>query len=313
MTPCALRLSNRSAHSHSHNLLAEQVLTHPFYPPLQPAAPATSSPHTLHAANATRCKRYTLQTRHAARYTRYTYTMPLPCLAAQPAICASCATQPASPYRPLPPPFGRCVSSRNPPPLRLTRYMLHTSHCYMHPITNFLTLSAHATLVQEYASAPRSPDRERGRHQRGHPRPPSSSSRPFKRSRSRSPPRAPSSKGQLSFPPPKYRARASSPPDKSSFHHGASTLGPSACAVCLGRHRHNIAQCNASLLWDGSGKPRCHRNSEGRLVTPAGQQLCSNWQRPDGCSASGHDSKHECSGCGKTDHGAQLCPRTQKE
>lgn len=168
-------------------------------------------------------------------------------------------------------------------------------------------------LKQDSSRSSRSPDRERGRHHRKQSRHFGPSSRPSRHSQSRSPPRASSSKAPPPFPLPKYRLRTSPSSGKMSFHAGASTLGPSACAVCLGRHRHNIAQCNSTTLWDGSDKPRCHRNSEGRLVNPAGQQLCSNWQRPDGCSASGHDSKHECSGCGKSDHGAQLCPRTQKE
>jgi hypothetical protein len=47
-------------------------------------------------------------------------------------------------------------------------------------------------------------------------------------------------------------------------------------------------------------------------LNPAGTVLCSDWQRVLGCSVTTHDSKHECSGCGKPTHGAQKCPRAQE-
>ena len=97
-----------------------------------------------------------------------------------------------------------------------------------------------------------------------------------------------------------------------SFPAGASSRGPSACAICLGRHRHEISKCCSETLWNGE-KARCHRNDQGRLVSPAGLIICSDWQRPNGCSTSGAGHRHECSGCGKNDHGAQECPRTQKD
>ncbi|TEB23453.1 hypothetical protein FA13DRAFT_1571991, partial [Coprinellus micaceus] len=49
-----------------------------------------------------------------------------------------------------------------------------------------------------------------------------------------------------------------------------------------------------------------------RLQDPNGKILCFDWQRAVGCKSTTHDSKHECSGCGEKDHGAQKCPRAQK-
>ncbi|KAJ6510709.1 hypothetical protein C8R45DRAFT_814654, partial [Mycena sanguinolenta] len=86
----------------------------------------------------------------------------------------------------------------------------------------------------------------------------------------------------------------------------------SACAICLGRHRHSIATCASECLWDNSGRTRCTRNGNGQIVTPENQILCVDWQRPDGCPSSSHDQRHECSGCGKKTHGAQACPRAEK-
>src|SRR5271154_5244951 len=67
-----------------------------------------------------------------------------------------------------------------------------------------------------------------------------------------------------------------------------------------------------SLFWDGS-KARCRKTDEGRLITPAGTTLCSDWNNRRGCSSSAHELRHECSGCGSKDHGAQKCPRAQKK
>ena len=89
----------------------------------------------------------------------------------------------------------------------------------------------------------------------------------------------------------------------------SSTL--SACTICLGRHRHDIFTCASSTLWDKS-TTHCYRNSDGCLVNPQGNILCSNWQRPNSCNSTTHYSRHECSGCGKKDHGAQRCPWGQK-
>ncbi|KAF6763338.1 hypothetical protein DFP72DRAFT_801537, partial [Ephemerocybe angulata] len=85
----------------------------------------------------------------------------------------------------------------------------------------------------------------------------------------------------------------------------------SACTLCLGRFPHNVYTCTSKTLWDGS-PARCRKNEKNRLQDPTGKILCSNWQTENGCSDSTHDDKHECSGCGKKDHGAQGCPRGEK-
>jgi hypothetical protein len=137
-------------------------------------------------------------------------------------------------------------------------------------------------------------------------------------SKSRSPARAP----PPGYPPPSYRPRAAytAPADSSttakhqSFQQGAgqTTKTLSVCAKCLGRHRHDITRCISEFTWDGE-RTQCHRNQNGRLINPNGSVLCSDWQHPAGCTSATHDARHECSGCGKTDHGAQQCPRAQKE
>ena len=99
---------------------------------------------------------------------------------------------------------------------------------------------------------------------------------------------------------------------KPYFCTGASTRVPSTCAICLGRYRHEIHRCSSDTLWSGE-KARCRRNEQGRLVNPGGTIVCSDWQRPSSCINLAASHCHECSGCGKNDHGAQDCPRTQKE
>ncbi|KAG1849573.1 hypothetical protein C8R48DRAFT_559474, partial [Suillus tomentosus] len=56
----------------------------------------------------------------------------------------------------------------------------------------------------------------------------------------------------------------------------------SACAMCLGRFVHNILQCSATELWDGSAA-HAQRAQDGRILNPAGLPLCFKWQRPGGC------------------------------
>ncbi|KAJ7467401.1 hypothetical protein B0H11DRAFT_1732815, partial [Mycena galericulata] len=86
--------------------------------------------------------------------------------------------------------------------------------------------------------------------------------------------------------------------------------GLSTCAVCLGRHRHNVAACKSTKLWNGSTPARAKRNSGDRLVNSQGDAICLNWQRSS-CD-SNHSSRHECSGCGSPNHGAQKCHLAQK-
>ncbi|TEB24861.1 hypothetical protein FA13DRAFT_1638192, partial [Coprinellus micaceus] len=84
------------------------------------------------------------------------------------------------------------------------------------------------------------------------------------------------------------------------------------CTICLGRHRHDIFQCSSKLLWDGTTPAYSRKVDNGHPQDPNGKVLCSDWQRPSGCKSTTHDTKHECSGCGEKDHGAQTCPRAQK-
>ena len=99
--------------------------------------------------------------------------------------------------------------------------------------------------------------------------------------------------------------------DQSFFQGGTAARGGSACAVCLGRHEHKYAKCSATKLWNG-GKTCVRRNEQGRLVTVDGLPICFSFQTPTGCSETTHPTRHTCSGCGKSGHGAQQCSLTQK-
>lgn len=83
------------------------------------------------------------------------------------------------------------------------------------------------------------------------------------------------------------------------------------CAICLGRGGHDVGACTKSKLWDGVTKAHCKRDDEGRVINPAGQVVCINFQRGRGCRQPGH--LHECSGCGGDDHGAAKCTLVQKD
>ncbi|XP_006461560.1 hypothetical protein AGABI2DRAFT_205353 [Agaricus bisporus var. bisporus H97] len=88
----------------------------------------------------------------------------------------------------------------------------------------------------------------------------------------------------------------------------------SVCPTCLGRNPHAVAHCKATRRWDGLDSNRCTRTDKGHLKDPDGTILCTDWQKPRSCSdtSAGHAPKHQCSGCGDRDHGAQGCPRAQK-
>ena len=83
------------------------------------------------------------------------------------------------------------------------------------------------------------------------------------------------------------------------------------CAVCLGCHDHSFAKCKEPKLWDGSANAS-RKGEQGVLVAANGLPLCFNWQIPRGCNSVSHPDRHRCSGCGRTDHGAQGCSRAQK-
>ncbi|KAF9780756.1 hypothetical protein BJ322DRAFT_982733, partial [Thelephora terrestris] len=66
------------------------------------------------------------------------------------------------------------------------------------------------------------------------------------------------------------------------------------CHICLGRHPHPAAKCQATELWSG-GKARCSRASNGRIINGRGSVLCTDWQRPTGCTDPSGKHLHECS------------------
>ena len=152
--------------------------------------------------------------------------------------------------------------------------------------------------------------RASGRRYRGRSRSPPRADPPRRRRRSRSPLQRHGS------PPERVerRARDSNRPLRRSrpevFQSGAAPRG-GVCAVCLGRHEHIFAKCEEAKLWDGSANaPR--KGEQGQLVAANGLPLYFDWQIPRGCSSLSHPDRHRCSGCGRSDHGAQGCPRAQK-
>ncbi|TFK17514.1 hypothetical protein FA15DRAFT_553227, partial [Coprinopsis marcescibilis] len=66
------------------------------------------------------------------------------------------------------------------------------------------------------------------------------------------------------------------------------------CAICLGRQEHDYKLCNKELLWDGS-KGHARRTSDKRLINSEGQNLCFQFQLPNGCRSNTHPDKHRCS------------------
>jgi hypothetical protein len=83
------------------------------------------------------------------------------------------------------------------------------------------------------------------------------------------------------------------------------------CAVCLRRNPHHVIDCAAALTWDGKHDTISERIHKA-LWTKDGKQLCTAWQREEGCDSTKHNNRHTCSGCRATTHGAQSCPRAQK-
>ena len=84
-------------------------------------------------------------------------------------------------------------------------------------------------------------------------------------------------------------------------------LNLAPCAICLSRAPHNIRTCKAKTRWDG--KPTLYsRNPDHRIIDSQGHIICSDWQRPTGCTGK---HRHECSGCGSRSHGACDCSFAQ--
>jgi hypothetical protein len=202
--------------------------------------------------------------------------------------------------------------------LHATRYMLHATRYTLHATCCLIIATCHVQNPPRWEHVS-SPLESHDRTNRGRPdRPgltragPRNSLSPARSGNSQHSRQAQTHKPRDSYRSPRP---AGGPPEHSQFFPngaGPSNHGPSACAICLGRYRHAINKCNAEHFWDGA-KARCSRNQSGRIVNPSGNILCSNWQRPEGCRSTSHDTRHECSGCGKADHGAQQCPRAQKE
>ena len=170
---------------------------------------------------------------------------------------------------------------------------------------------AHTSLVTpEGSTDPGRTPRRRGRRDRDpqFSRNASGSGRHHRPSRSRSPTRRTPNIPHLPSSPPPYK----SPSKSSVFPPGTASQGLPACALCLSTDPHDTRRCRSETLWDGS-KARCQKSDEGRLISPGGTTLCSDWNSRRGCTSSSHEQRHECSGCGSKDHGAQGCPRSQKK
>ena len=96
-----------------------------------------------------------------------------------------------------------------------------------------------------------------------------------------------------------------------SFRENPSSSTLPCCAICLGRNPHRIIECSIPRTWDNLHDTFAERIDK-VIWTKDGRQLCPAWQRAEGCSNSKHDTRHLCSGCGSSSHGAQRCPRAQK-
>jgi hypothetical protein len=195
--------------------------------------------------------------------------------------------------------------------LHATRHMLHAT-CYTLLIRYKLCVSMHTphatmhllccpmTQLQRVVSSSGPPHRDHQDSSRG------TSGRSSNRHTPYPSPRKKDSRSKSPASPSKQPS-----PTKPSFRNSAGTFSPSACAVCLGRHRHNVRTCNSTTTFNG-GETKTRRSENGRLVCiSSGSVLCSDWQRPTGCSATDHPLRHICSGCESLDHGAQVCPRAQ--
>lgn len=96
------------------------------------------------------------------------------------------------------------------------------------------------------------------------------------------------------------------------FSYGTNPKALPVCAVCLGRHSHNVYNCNALRTWNSAHATTSKRTKGELRLRSNSAPLCIEWQRARGCPSTKHDAKHICSGCNQTSHGAQQCPRSQK-
>lgn len=88
-------------------------------------------------------------------------------------------------------------------------------------------------------------------------------------------------KARRSQPSSKNRARGKGT-DQLFFQGGTMVHGTSACAICLGRHKHEYAKCTATKLWNGAKASIC-RNEQGQLVLSDSLPICFNFQTAAGC------------------------------
>ncbi|KIJ48227.1 hypothetical protein M422DRAFT_205651, partial [Sphaerobolus stellatus SS14] len=68
---------------------------------------------------------------------------------------------------------------------------------------------------------------------------------------------------------------------------GQTTTAYPLCAVCLGRHQHDISACCALRSWDGRHAAVAKRQDR-KLVLLSGRPLCFRWQGHNGCSSRTH-------------------------
>ena len=153
-------------------------------------------------------------------------------------------------------------------------------------------------VASEYQAVPLTLDRGRTQMSRS-----SYNTGPSRRRRSRS--RSPY-KRKINF----CKRSASPETKRSSFRNLAAGSSRRdklpACPVCLGRHRHRVASCQATKTWNGRDTI-CTRTDTGRILNKRGAVICADWQRPNRCTDSTGKHLHECSGCGSADHGADFC------
>ncbi|KAF9786296.1 hypothetical protein BJ322DRAFT_1058741 [Thelephora terrestris] len=130
--------------------------------------------------------------------------------------------------------------------------------------------------------------------------------RRYRSSRSRSPVRHPNRQH--------HRSRSPEVARRQNFRTSAPATPRSnrlpACPICLGRHKHHPASCQATKMWNGSNA-RCSRAANGRILNNQGGVLCTDWQRPNRCTNFVAKHLHECSGCGSSEHGADSCHNAQ--
>jgi hypothetical protein len=109
-------------------------------------------------------------------------------------------------------------------------------------------------------------------------------------------------------------ARTRRPDDRrdQDFSYGTNGRAYPVCAVCLGRHSHNVFSCDALKTWDGAHSTITKRIKGTLYLRSNSAPMCIEWQRSRGCDSAKHDEKHLCSGCSQRSHGAQTCPRSQK-